>query len=277
MNLLLAAALLFAAGTRDTDRELARQRKELDALRSQLEAGQKELAQLKAKKSATVDELEKLSNNIAMTDQYLRKLESVESQLADAVDTAQEQLRGTQGRLDARSDAMARRARVLFMQGRPERLLFGSPAGESDFFRRVYWVKRMVRQDRRLVGETREDFGRQQLPVSVHSPGHIAETDDAAAEQLWPHYSEMYGRIGRERGWNPPSKQQFMAEIAYGSLYVGSPETVAVKIASAMRAVGADRFDFKYCTGPMPHALMMKSIELYATAVVPRVREILAD
>ncbi len=162
MNLLLAAALLFAAGTRDTDRELARQRKELDALRSQLEAGQKELAQLKAKKSATVDELEKLSNNIAMTDQYLRKLESVESQLADAVDTAQEQLRGTQGRLDARSDAMARRARVLFMQGRPERLLFGSPAGESDFFRRVYWVKRMVRQDRRLVGETREDFGRQQ-------------------------------------------------------------------------------------------------------------------
>ncbi len=122
-----------------------------------------------------------------------------------------------------------------------------------------------------------EDFGRQQLPVSVHSPGHIAETDDAAAEQLWPHYSEMYGRIGRERGWNPPSKQQFMAEIAYGSLYVGSPETVAVKIASAMRAVGADRFDFKYCTGPMPHALMMKSIELYATAVVPRVREILAD
>jgi alkanesulfonate monooxygenase SsuD/methylene tetrahydromethanopterin reductase-like flavin-dependent oxidoreductase (luciferase family) len=57
---------------------------------------------------------------------------------------------------------------------------------------------------------------------------------------------------------------------------VGSPETVARKIAYAMRAVGATRFDLKYATGPMPHEKLMRSIELYATKVVPMVRELLA-
>jgi alkanesulfonate monooxygenase SsuD/methylene tetrahydromethanopterin reductase-like flavin-dependent oxidoreductase (luciferase family) len=65
--------------------------------------------------------------------------------------------------------------------------------------------------------------------------------------------------------------------VQHGSLYVGSPETVARKIAYAIDSVGADRFDFKYANGPMPHSKLMKSIELYATKVVPRVREILSE
>lgn len=121
-----------------------------------------------------------------------------------------------------------------------------------------------------------EQFGREQLPISIHSPGHIADTDELAAEQLWPHYQQMIGRIGRERGWSAPSREQFLAEIRYGSQYVGSPETVAQKIAHALRSVGAQRFDFKYCNGPIPHSQMMRSIELYATEVAPRVRELLA-
>ena len=121
-----------------------------------------------------------------------------------------------------------------------------------------------------------EQFGRAPLSISIHSPGHIADTDELAAEQLWPHYQSMIGRIGRERGWSPPSPEQFMGEVKYGSQYVGSPETVAQKIAHAIRSVGADRFDFKYCNGPIPHSQMMRSIELYATVVVPRVKELLA-
>jgi septal ring factor EnvC (AmiA/AmiB activator) len=158
---LAAVALLAAVPGRDFDREIARQRKDLDALRSQLVTGQKELSALKAKKSATVGELEQLSANIALTDQYLHKLESVEQQLAASVDAAQEELRGIQGSLDARSAIMARRVRLLFMAGRPERLLFNPESSdESGFFRRAYWVKRMVRYDRRLVDETRDDMGR---------------------------------------------------------------------------------------------------------------------
>jgi alkanesulfonate monooxygenase SsuD/methylene tetrahydromethanopterin reductase-like flavin-dependent oxidoreductase (luciferase family) len=117
----------------------------------------------------------------------------------------------------------------------------------------------------------------EQLPVSIHSPGFIADTDEEAVELQWPHYETAFGRIGRERGWGPTTKMHFMAEVKSGSLYVGSPETVAKKIAYAISSVGASRFDLKYANGPMPHAKLMKSIELYATKVVPLVNELLEE
>ena len=126
-----------------------------------------------------------------------------------------------------------------------------------------------------LYRQACDQLGREQGSISIHSPGHIADTDEQAAEELWPNYLEMFGRIGRERGWSPPSKEQFLGEIAYGSLYVGSPETVAQKIAYALKSVGAQRFDFKYCNGPLTHKQMLHSIELYATQVIPRVKELL--
>ncbi len=162
MMALLAAALLAAAPARDMDREISRQRQELDALRAQLEAGQKDLSALKAKKSVTVGELEHLSANIALTDQYLQKLESMDRQLAASGDATQQELRGIQGRLDIRAAVMGRRVRLLFMLGRPTRMLFGAPSGEGGFLQRVYWVKRMVRYDRILMGESREDMDRKQ-------------------------------------------------------------------------------------------------------------------
>lgn len=116
-----------------------------------------------------------------------------------------------------------------------------------------------------------------ELPISIHSPGHVAETDEQALEELWPNYAAGFGRIGRERGWGPMTVQHFMNEAQNGSVYVGSPETVAQKIAYALKSVGATRFDLKYANGPMPHSMLMKSIELYASQVVPRVEELLAD
>jgi probable LLM family oxidoreductase len=127
-----------------------------------------------------------------------------------------------------------------------------------------------------LYKESLEKLGKDLLPVSIHSPGHLADTDEQAAEELWPHYESAFGRIGRERGWGPTTKGHFLQEVMHGSLYVGSPETVAQKIAYAVRSVGASRFDLKYANGPMPHSKLMHSIELYATKVVPRVRELLA-
>ncbi|WP_066039084.1 LLM class flavin-dependent oxidoreductase [Herbiconiux solani] len=114
-------------------------------------------------------------------------------------------------------------------------------------------------------------------PVGVHSPGHIAATDEEAKEQLWPHYSAQMNRIGRERGWSPMGRGHFEQEVARGSLYVGSPETVAQKIASTVRVLGVDRFDIKYGNGALSHEKLMTSIELYGTEVIPRVRELLAS
>jgi probable LLM family oxidoreductase len=120
-------------------------------------------------------------------------------------------------------------------------------------------------------------LGNNSLPIGVHSPGHIAETDAQAREELWPHYRVMRDRIGAERGWPPISAAEFDHEIAAGSLYVGSPETVAQKIAGTVRALGASRFDLKYSAGTLGHELMLRSIELYGREVMPRVRQLLSE
>lgn len=115
------------------------------------------------------------------------------------------------------------------------------------------------------------------LPVAVHSPGFIAETDEEAAELLWPHHKKMVDRIGAERGWPPTTRERFADEIATGALHAGSPETVAQKIATTIRELGIQRFDLKYSTGALPHEHLMTSIELYGTRVIPRVRQLLAE
>lgn len=121
------------------------------------------------------------------------------------------------------------------------------------------------------------DAGQPAQPVGVHSPGHIADTDQQAKDELWPHYRDMMNRIGRERGWAPIGRDSFESEVEHGALYVGSPETVARRIAATIRALGIDRFDLKYANGTLPHSVLMKSIELYGTKVAPRVRELLAE
>jgi alkanesulfonate monooxygenase SsuD/methylene tetrahydromethanopterin reductase-like flavin-dependent oxidoreductase (luciferase family) len=114
------------------------------------------------------------------------------------------------------------------------------------------------------------------LPIGVHSPGHIADTDEQAREELWPSYKAMHDRIGKERGWGPTTPANFNSEADMGSLYVGSPETVARKIAQTVKALGLARFDMKYSSGPLPHEKLMRSIELYGARVIPMVRDLLA-
>ena len=119
-----------------------------------------------------------------------------------------------------------------------------------------------------------DQLGLETQPVGVHSPGHIAKTDEQAVEELWPNYEKMFGRIGRERGWAPMTKDHYLNEVHNGSLYVGSPETVARKIAHTVTALGIQRFDLKYSTGPLPHEKLLESIHLYGTEVIPMVREL---
>ena len=128
-----------------------------------------------------------------------------------------------------------------------------------------------------LYHRATQQMNRPIRPLGVHSPGHIADTDVDAMEQIWPHYKVLHDKIGGERGWPPVTQDRFMGEIAQGSLYVGAPETVARKIAATVQTLGITRFDMKYSSGPMPHSDMMKSIRLYGERVIPMVREMLAD
>ena len=126
-----------------------------------------------------------------------------------------------------------------------------------------------------LYARALDELGQPRLPVGVHSPGFVARTDEEARERLFPHFKTNRDRIGRERGWPPATRAQLDAEADHGALFVGSPETVARKIAATVQALGIDRFDLKYSHGPIPHAHLMECVELYGTQVVPMVRDLL--
>lgn len=128
-----------------------------------------------------------------------------------------------------------------------------------------------------LYRRAAQEAGTPAHPIGMHSPGFIADTDEEAVQTAFPLFKTAMDKVGRTRGWAPMSYEHFRSEVEIGSMYVGSPETVAQKIARAMKAVGAERFDIVYGFGPVPAAKRQHMIELYGTKVIPRVRELLTE
>jgi probable LLM family oxidoreductase len=122
-----------------------------------------------------------------------------------------------------------------------------------------------------------ESFGRPPLPVLVHSPGHVAASDEQAKAEFWPRWRDILTLMAPERGFAIPTEASFDSETGpNGALYVGSPETVARKIATNLQVLGATRFDLKYGLPGLTHDQLLTNIELYGQRVVPRVRELLS-
>jgi probable LLM family oxidoreductase len=118
-------------------------------------------------------------------------------------------------------------------------------------------------------------FGRPPMPVAVHSPGHVAATDEQAHAEFWPRWRDTISLVAAERGFAIPTEKQFRWDTGpEGSLYVGSPETVARKIAANLRALGATRFDLKFGMPGLTQQSVLTSVELYGQQVIPRVREL---
>lgn len=129
-----------------------------------------------------------------------------------------------------------------------------------------------------LYRRAHQQLGTEAEPIGMHSPGFVAETDEEAKELFYPGYREIHDRIGAQRGWPRMQRGHFDAEVAGGSLYVGSVETVAQKMAHAIRVLDAGRFDMIYsAAGTVAADARRRSVELYGTQVIPRVRELLAD
>ncbi len=113
----------------------------------------------------------------------------------------------------------------------------------------------------------------QKLATSLNVHGFVGETTEQAANDFYLPQAEVMNRIGRERGWGPTSRAHFdQARSPRGALFVGDPETVAEKIVAQHKLFGNDRFLLQMAIGVMPHANIMKAIELYGTRVAPIVR-----
>ena len=122
-----------------------------------------------------------------------------------------------------------------------------------------------------------EQFGTPAHPIGLHSPGFVADTDEEARELFYPAYEVLRNRIGRQRGWPPLRRAEFESELAGGSLYVGSPETVARKIARSVTALDVGRFDMVYTAGAQSTGARTRAVELFGSKVAPMVRDILSD
>ncbi|MGW4124914.1 LLM class flavin-dependent oxidoreductase [Nocardia sp. NPDC004711] len=116
-----------------------------------------------------------------------------------------------------------------------------------------------------------EEGGHEPQPVAVHAHGYVADTDKEAVEDFYAPYARAMSGIGRERGWGPMTRQQFDAlRSQSGSLFVGTPDYVAEKIADVRDTLGLDRFMLHASVGTLPHEKVLHTIELLGGKVAPQ-------
>jgi probable LLM family oxidoreductase len=128
-----------------------------------------------------------------------------------------------------------------------------------------------------LYRRATEQLGTAAHPVGMHSPGFVADTDEQAKELFYPAYKIQRDRIGALRGWPPLTRAEFDREVESGSLYIGAPETVARKMAGAIRTLGVGRFDLIYTAGAQSVSARTRAVELFGAKVAPMVRDLLAS
>jgi probable LLM family oxidoreductase len=118
-----------------------------------------------------------------------------------------------------------------------------------------------------------EEAGHGRLPLSINSHGYIADTAEQALDESFPYVAAMMDKIGRERGWPPHTRTDYNAAATLrGANFVGSPEQIVEKILYQHELFAHDRFLVQFSVGTMPHAKIMRSIELFGTEVAPAVR-----
>jgi probable LLM family oxidoreductase len=117
-----------------------------------------------------------------------------------------------------------------------------------------------------------------ELSLGINTHGYVADTSQQAADEFFPGYAAQMSHIGRERGWPPTTREHFDAgRVLRGHLAIGSPQQVIEKILFQHEALGHSRYLMQMSVGTMPHAQIMRSIELFGTKVAPAVRSALKD
>ena len=116
------------------------------------------------------------------------------------------------------------------------------------------------------------------LALGINGHGFLADTVADATAAFYEPYAETMSRIGRERGWPGLTRAQFEAGRApNGHLTVGTPAEAIAKILAQHKIFGHQRYLMQMRVGLMPHAAVMRSIELFGTVVAPAVRQALGE
>src|SRR5438132_4909708 len=128
----------------------------------------------------------------------------------------------------------------------------------------------LYREAGRLAG-----FGPDRLKVGVHALGYVAPSAKEAADDFFPGYARAFGSIGKERGWGTPTRAQFDAQLTpEGALLIGTPEQIIEKVLRHSEALGGiSRITFMMNAATVPHAKLMRAIELLGSRVAPALRE----
>src|SRR4051794_17032341 len=118
-----------------------------------------------------------------------------------------------------------------------------------------------------------EQAGHARPQLSINSHGFIADTRQRALDEAYPAHKAVMDKLGRERGWPPMTRAQFEAGATLqGHNVIGSPPEVVEKILFQHSIFEHDRFLLQMSVGTLPHASIMRAIELYGTEVAPAVR-----
>ena len=115
-----------------------------------------------------------------------------------------------------------------------------------------------------------------QLKIGVNNHMYIGEDSQKAADEFFPYYAAMMNRVGKDRGWAPLTQEQYtFARSPKAALMVGSVQEVIDKILYENELFGNTRFLAQASIGNVPHKMVLKSIELFGTKVVPAVKKAL--
>jgi probable LLM family oxidoreductase len=115
----------------------------------------------------------------------------------------------------------------------------------------------------------------ERLTVGVHSLGYVAESTQEAADDFFPGYARAFGSVAKERGWPPVTRSRFDAQRGpFGALLIGEPDEIVEKIGRHSEALGGiSRITFQMNAASLPHAKLMRAIELLGTRVAPQLRK----
>jgi murein hydrolase activator len=273
--LLASAPDLGAADKRDYDREIARQKKELDDLRDRLQSEQRELSRLRERKETALGTLEMLAGNIRHTEEYLARLEATEGILGKSLSSVREELGGIEARIRERNQVMAKRVRALYMEGGPDRFVMrGWEPGHGDFLRKVFFMKRVLRYDRELVEAAREDADLKRRTAGKMD-ARLAELSRFRARKA--EERETFSRARREQEkrlaalqTDEHAKQQALAELEENARLVN--EIIASlekrrkeQEARGKKAVGVLETGSKYCLPVQGEVVSKYGLQYHAT------------